>query len=57
MNTQELREWNLAARINNEGKVVNVAMGERYQVIATRIAREGKMAHSVAVTARRSKDV
>jgi hypothetical protein len=44
---KEVREYNRAAKIHNEGELVGVALDERFGKIAARIAREGKMGISV----------
>jgi len=44
---RDLREYNLAAKLNNEGELVGVTLNERFGSIASRIARESKMSISV----------
>jgi len=52
---KDLREYNMAAKIHNEGEQVGVALDKRFGKIAAKIAREGKMAVSVERTARKQK--
>jgi len=49
---KDVREYNRAAKILNEGELVAVTLDERFTRIAAKIAREGKMGLSVVKTAK-----